>query len=64
MTGDAMYAVRNVVGKEKGFIAIKRISKGTRILSEEPIIIVPHDVPGSERLQTIVFQQVEALSES
>lgn len=64
MTGNAMYAVRDVPGKGKGLVAIERISKGTRILSEEPIITVPHDRPGSKPLQTIVFQQVKALSES
>jgi len=61
---NAMYAIRDVPGKGKGLIATKKISKGTRILSEEPAIAIPYDEPRSKRLQTIVFQQVEALSES
>lgn len=45
MTGNAMYAVRDVPGKGEGLVAIKRIPKGTRILFEEAIITVPHDAP-------------------
>lgn len=39
-TGNPMYALRDVPGKGKGLVAIEKISKGTRILSEEPIITV------------------------
>jgi hypothetical protein len=39
-TGNPMYAFRDVPGKGKGLVAIEKISKGTRILSEEPTITV------------------------
>ncbi|MCJ1269911.1 hypothetical protein MMC22_009804 [Lobaria immixta] len=58
-----MYALRVVPGKGKGLVATEKISKGTRILSEEPIITVPPYGPDSEQLRTSIYQQVDALSE-
>ena len=40
-TGNPLYALRDVPGKGKGLVAIEKISKGTRILSEEPVITIP-----------------------
>ena len=62
-TGNPMYALRDVPGKGKGLIAIENISKGTRILSEEPIITIPYNEQASEQLQIFICQQVNALSE-
>ncbi|KAF4629215.1 hypothetical protein G7Y89_g8932 [Cudoniella acicularis] len=62
-TGNPIYALQDVPGKGKGLVAIENISKGTRILSEEPIITVPRNEPVSERLRTSICQQVDALSE-
>ena len=62
-TGNPMYALRDVTGKGKGLVAIEKISKGTRILSEEPIITVPRNEPDSEQLRISICQQVDALSE-
>jgi hypothetical protein len=62
-TGNSMYALQDMPGKGKGLMTIEKISKGTRILSEEPIITVPHNKPVSERLRTSICQQVDALSE-
>lgn len=58
-----MYALRDVLGKGKGLVAIEKISKGTRILSEEPIITVPRNEPASDQLRISICQQVDALSE-
>ncbi|KAI0183607.1 hypothetical protein EV127DRAFT_457403 [Xylaria flabelliformis] len=58
-----MYALQDVPGKGKGLVATEKISKGTRILSEEPIITLACDVMNSERLQTSISQQVASLSE-
>jgi hypothetical protein len=61
-----MYAFRDMSGKGKGLVAIEKISKGTRILSEEPIITVPgipRNDPDNEQLRTSICQQVNALSE-
>jgi hypothetical protein len=49
-TGNPMYALRDVPGKGKGLVAIEKISQGTRILSEEPIITVSRNEPDSERI--------------
>ena len=54
--GNSMYALQDVSGKGKGLVAIEKISKGTRILSEEPIITVPRNEPVSERLRTSICQ--------
>jgi hypothetical protein len=45
-----MYALQDVPGKGKGLVAIEKISKGTRILSEEAVVIVSESV-SSERLR-------------
>ncbi len=58
-----MYALRDVLGKGKGLVAIEKISKGTRILSEEPIITVPRNELASDQLRISICQQVDALSE-
>lgn len=58
-----MYAIRDVPRKGKGIVAIGKILKGTRILSEEHIITVPQNEPDNEQLRTSVGQQVDALSE-
>jgi hypothetical protein len=49
-TGNSMHALQDVPGKGNGLVAIEKISKGTRILSEEPIITIPRNEPNSERL--------------
>ena len=63
MTGNPLYVLQDVSGKGKGLVAIEKISKGTRILSEEPIITVPRNEPDSERLRASICQQVNTLSE-
>ncbi|EUC40071.1 hypothetical protein COCMIDRAFT_109712 [Bipolaris oryzae ATCC 44560] len=50
-------------GRGKGLVAREKISKGTRILSEEAIITASESVD-SERLRTSICKQVEALSEN
>ena len=62
-TGKALYAIQDVPEKGKGLVAIEKILKGTRILSEEPVITVPQGELDSERLGTSIGQQVDALSE-
>ena len=67
-TGNPMYTLQDVLGKGKGLIAIQKISKGTRILSEEPIVTVPCNETAKEQameqLQISICQQVDALSEN
>ncbi|KAI1302032.1 hypothetical protein F5Y03DRAFT_362542 [Xylaria venustula] len=58
-----MYALQDVPGKGKGLVANRKIVKGTRILSEEPIITVAHNEMDSERLQISIYQQVASLNE-
>lgn len=36
-----MHTVQNVPGKGKGLIATRKLRKGTRILSEEPLFVMP-----------------------
>ncbi|PMD28000.1 hypothetical protein NA56DRAFT_560672 [Hyaloscypha hepaticicola] len=56
------YALQDVPGKGKGLVAMRKISKGTRILSEEAVITIEEQVRGN-RLQASICQQVETLSE-
>ncbi|KAF8859117.1 hypothetical protein BDZ45DRAFT_783673 [Acephala macrosclerotiorum] len=62
-TGNSMYALQDVPGKGKGLVAIEKISKGMRILSEEAVVTVSESV-GSERLRTSICKQVEALGQN
>ena len=56
-----MFAVRDIPGKGKGLVAIQMIPKGTRILSEQPIITLPEF--GLEReLSESIRQQVDSLT--
>ncbi|KAI4114452.1 MAG: hypothetical protein LQ345_004763 [Seirophora villosa] len=57
-----MYALQDVPGKGKGLVATEKISRGTRILSEEPIITVSYD-NDSEQLRISTYRQVGALDE-
>lgn len=57
-----MYIIKDVPGKGKGLIATSRIPKGTRILSEEPIIRLPAAENDVERLKKLVRDQVNALT--
>ena len=52
-----MYALQDVPGKGKGLVAMRKISKGTRILSEEVVITI-EEQGSSKRLQTAISQQV------
>ncbi|PGH36549.1 hypothetical protein GX50_00586 [[Emmonsia] crescens] len=61
-TGSSMYAFQDVPGRGQGLVAIKNIPKGTRILSEEPIITIPRNKMNSE-VQLSISQQVATLSE-
>ncbi|WZH45890.1 SET domain-containing protein [Fusarium acuminatum] len=57
-----MITLREVPGKGEGLIATRKILKGTRILSEEPIIRVPEDTPDSPALRASIRRQVDALT--
>jgi len=58
-----MYTLQDVPGKGKGLVATKKIAKSTRILSEEPIIIIPGNRLNMEQLKISISQQVASLSE-
>jgi SET domain-containing protein len=62
-TGNSMYALQDMPGKGKGLVAIEKISKSTRILSEGAVVTVSKSV-GSERLRTSICKQVKALGEN
>jgi hypothetical protein len=58
-----MYALEDVPGKGKGFVAIENIPRGTRILSEPPVITTPELQRDDEWLKSHISQQVASLSE-
>ncbi|KAG6292108.1 hypothetical protein E4U09_003566 [Claviceps aff. purpurea] len=57
---NAMYALRDIPGKGKGLVATRTIPKGTRILSEQPLIAVPFGKSEKWRGKFIT-QKVKAL---
>lgn len=62
LTDKRMIILREVPGKGEGLIATRKILKGTRILSEEPIIRVPEDTADSPALRASIRRQVDALN--
>jgi hypothetical protein len=58
-----IYAILDVPGRGKGLVAIEDIPKGTRILSESPVITTPERQRDIEWLMTHIAQQVASLSE-
>ncbi|KAH7409864.1 hypothetical protein DE146DRAFT_674726 [Phaeosphaeria sp. MPI-PUGE-AT-0046c] len=58
----SIYALQNVPGRGQGLVAKEKISKGTRILSEETVVTVSESV-NIEQLQTSLLKQVKALGE-
>ncbi|KAF9767899.1 hypothetical protein IL306_014868 [Fusarium sp. DS 682] len=62
LTENQMVTLGEVPGKGKGLLATRKILKGTRILSEEPIIKVPEDTPDSPALRASIRRQVDALT--
>ncbi|KAL5590192.1 hypothetical protein FOBRF1_013749 [Fusarium oxysporum] len=62
LANNEMVALREVPGKGKGLIATHRILKGTRVLSEEPIIRIPEDTPDSPALRASLRRQVDELT--
>jgi hypothetical protein len=57
-----MYALQEVLGKGKGLVATRKIPKGTRILSEEPIVRVPEAVLDGQILPASIRRQVDTLT--
>lgn len=57
-----MYAIEDVPGKGKGLIATEDIPKGTRIISEKPVITLSQNLADIEQLQVQINQQVSSLS--
>ncbi|CCE29268.1 uncharacterized protein CPUR_02961 [Claviceps purpurea 20.1] len=59
-TKNGLYALQDVPDRGKGLIATTNIPKGTRILSEKPLMVIPARKPVS---YFSISQQLEALSE-
>ncbi|KAF5637189.1 SET domain protein [Fusarium sp. NRRL 52700] len=57
-----IFILQDIPGKGKGLVATNKILKGTRILSEEPIIRVPDDAPDSPALRASISRQVDELT--
>jgi hypothetical protein len=58
-----MYTLQDVPGKGKGLVANESIPKGTRILSERPVITIPERQRSDELLKRHISQQVDSLND-
>ncbi|KAG6304767.1 hypothetical protein E4U45_001164 [Claviceps purpurea] len=56
----AMYALQDIPGKGKGLVATRDIPKGTRILSEQPLITLPVKV-SAEKAPELLSRQWKSL---
>ena len=62
-SGSRLYTVKAIAGKGKGLVAITKIAKGTRILSEIPIFMVPRDNPNIKEVEGLVVKEVKSLDQ-
>ncbi|KAM0421208.1 hypothetical protein ACHAPT_010928 [Fusarium lateritium] len=60
---DPLYIIRDVPDKGRGLIAASKIPKGTRILSEVPLIEVPGNVVSKDRFRGSLVAKLASLSE-
>ncbi|KAI8710891.1 MYND-type zinc finger protein samB [Fusarium sp. LHS14.1] len=60
---DSLYLVQDIPGKGRGLVAASKILRGTRILSEAPLIQVPRDVDSKELLRQSISAKLATLSE-
>ncbi|KAH7070044.1 SET domain-containing protein 5 [Paraphoma chrysanthemicola] len=63
INGSSLYALQDIPGKGKGLVATENIPKGTRILSEQPVVTTPQRHRDEEWLKIHISEQVERLSE-
>ncbi|KAM0553375.1 hypothetical protein ACHAPJ_007389 [Fusarium lateritium] len=61
---DSLYVVQDVPGKGLGLIATSKISRGTRILAESPLIRLPQDVTSDDQSRRLVIAELNPLSEN
>ncbi|KAF2438447.1 SET domain-containing protein [Karstenula rhodostoma CBS 690.94] len=61
-TPEKIYAVQDIPGKGRGLIAIKDIAKGTRVISEKPIITMSNIIASIQQLDSCILDQVSSLS--
>ncbi|KAF5230685.1 hypothetical protein FANTH_13745 [Fusarium anthophilum] len=61
-TENSIFTLWDIHGKGKGLVATSNIHKGTRILSEEPVIRVPEDALDSPVLRASIPRQVDQLT--
>ncbi|KAL2138078.1 hypothetical protein VTI28DRAFT_7496 [Corynascus sepedonium] len=62
MDTDKVYIIREVHGKGLGLVSVTKIPKGTRILSESPLLRVPRSTNSKERLGISLSKEISALS--
>lgn len=60
---DKVYRLQEVRGKGLGLVAIIKIPKGTRILSENPLLRVPRSTQSKKRVGKALSKEVSALSD-
>jgi hypothetical protein len=63
MDDGSMYILQDIAGKGKGLIATKNIAKGTRILSEHPVVTIPEGRHSDAWLKRHISEQVESLDD-
>ncbi|KAH7069550.1 hypothetical protein BKA63DRAFT_493796 [Paraphoma chrysanthemicola] len=63
MNGSSLYALQDIPEKGKGLVAAENIPKGTRILSEQPVITTPKRHRDEQWLKIHISEQVERLGE-
>jgi hypothetical protein len=63
MKYSSMYILQDIKGKGKGLIATKNIVKGTRIISERPVVTIPEGQWSDEWLKRHMCERVESLDE-
>lgn len=59
---NSLYTIKPLLGKGQGVVAIAKILKGTRILSERPIFKVPRHTTDTRDVESIIIRGLKTLS--
>ncbi|KAJ3455167.1 hypothetical protein MRS44_013767 [Fusarium solani] len=58
---NSLYIIRDVPDKDYGVVAADKVPKGTRILSEAPLIQVPRKVTSKDRIRQLITSKLLSL---
>lgn len=63
MAQGKFYTIRDIPGRGQAVVATSKIPKGTRILAEHLLVIIPRQLTSLEAVDRLVDEQLEKLDD-